>query len=515
MKGINTNVKKLRRKIFKEIAKLAYFCEDYSKKENFKIEDLAKKIVNEMLEEKETKLENFNGLTKETVCEMLRLCMGLSLRENLENEEVSKDIEKAIVGEKYYELPLVNVIKSACNACSEKMFFVTNACEGCLARPCKEVCLKDAIYFDENGKSKIDQEKCIKCGRCFSVCPYSAIAKRERPCAFACGVDAIGSDENKKAEINKEKCVSCGSCIVACPFGAIGDKSQIFQLIYAIKAKEDVVACVAPAFVGQFGENLSFGKVKKALKMLGFSDVVEVSIGADLCSFGEAKEFVEKVPLKQPFMATSCCPAWSVMAKKNFKDLKEYISMELTPMAFTGRLIKNKRKNVKVAFIGPCSAKKLEAFRKSVRSNIDFVLTFEEVMGMFEAKGVNLSEIETGEEEEKASCDGRRFAVTNGVANAVFECVKKFSPSKEILLDSAQGLKDCKKMLLLAKAGKRNGYLLEGMACEGGCVGGPGTLKEINKATRFVNEFAEKSLKKHAYESDYIKDMEELLDEKN
>ena len=184
-------------------------------------------------------------------------------------------------------------------------------------------------------------------------------------------------------------------------------------------------------------------------------------------------------------------------------------------MAFTGRLIKNKRKNVKVAFIGPCSAKKLEAFRKSVRSDIDFVLTFEEVMGMFDAKGVNLSEIETGEEEEKASCDGRRFAVTNGVANAVFECVKKFSPSKEILLDSAQGLKDCKRMLLLAKAGKRNGYLLEGMACEGGCVGGPGTLKEINKATRFVNEFAEKSLKKHAYESDYIKDMEELLDEEN
>ena len=496
-------VKNLRLKIFEKVVNCA------TKKEiGFN------EILEEIVDQQKNNVENSEEF-KKAVFEMFCLAFGFLPKKdfnfnfsNLLKEVKKKQQEK----ENLINPPLVNIIKPLCNGCKENGFFVTNFCQGCLKRPCKAACPKDAIYFDKNKKSVIDKEKCIKCGRCFLACPYSAIVKQQRPCKEACGVDAIKSDELKRAEIDKEKCVSCGSCILACPFGAIFDKTQIFELVSSLEKGEKIVACVAPAFVGQFGNDVDFKTLKAAFLKLGFLDLVEVAIGADLCSFGEAKEFVEKVPKNQPFMATSCCPAWSVMAKKNFKELAPYISMELTPMAFTGRLIKSKNKNVKVLFVGPCTAKKLEAFRKSVRSDVDFVLTFEEMSAIFKAKKIDFSSLSLKEnEQEKATADGRGFAISNGVANAVLECVKKLDPKKEVFLDSAQGLKECKKMLLLAKAGKRNGYLLEGMACLNGCVGGAGTIQKKEKSFKSVEEFAKNSKKKHAFESEFIKDLEELL----
>ena len=197
-------------------------------------------------------------------------------------------------------------------------------------------------------------------------------------------------------------------CIVNCPFGAISDKGQIFQLIQSIKKGDRVIAIVAPAFVGQFGPQMTPEKLKNAMKLLGFDDVVEVAIGADLCTIEEAKDFMREVPANQPFMATSCCPSWSVMAKKLFPELAPYISMALTPMVLTARLMKKEHKNCKVAFIGPCSAKKLEASRRSIRSDVDFVLTFEELMGMFEAKDVHFEEAGFCRQRRRGSGSGRR-----------------------------------------------------------------------------------------------------------
>src|SRR5699024_7814513 len=139
----------------------------------------------------------------------------------------------------------------------------------------------DAIRV-EKGKSVIDNDKCIRCGRCIDSCEYNAIIKMERPCAAACGMDAIESDELGRAHINQDKCVSCGMCLVNCPFGAIVDKGQIFQLIHSIKRGDKVIAAVAPAFIGQFGPNLTPDKLKAAMRELGIADVVEVAVGADL-----------------------------------------------------------------------------------------------------------------------------------------------------------------------------------------------------------------------------------------
>ncbi len=493
MRGIYSSVTDIRRKVFTEVARLAYEGGDYSR-----IEELPYKIVpGEVAMHRESIF-----LERAIVGERLRLAIGLPLRPLDEHAPVSDGIVESAIADKYYDPPLVNIIKFACNKCPEKSFHVSDMCQGCLAHPCVEVCPKKAISL-VNGKSVIDQEKCIKCGRCKDVCPYGAILKMERPCAKACGMDAIGSDENGCAKIDYDKCVSCGMCLVNCPFGAIADKGQIFQLIHSINRGDRVIAIVAPAFVNQFGPELTPEKVKPAMKMLGFDDVVEVAIGADLCAIEEAHDFMEKVPEKQPFMATSCCPSWSVMAKKLFPTLAPYISMALTPMVLTARLMKKEHKNCRVTFIGPCAAKKLEASRRTIRSDVDFVLTFEELIGMFQAKGINFAEVEPGEPFTDSTAAGRGFAVGGGVAQAVADCIKQIDPDREVKVQSAQGLHDCKRMLMLAKAGKYDGYLLEGMGCPGGCVAGAGTLQPIAKASASVKQYMNKAEHKIASESQY------------
>ena len=502
MRGLDTPVKKIRKKVFTEIAKVGFNSTDETL-----IADI-EAIPYSIVQEKATYRESIYR-ERAVASERVRLAMGMSLRPENKAVHITSGIEASNIDEKYYEPPLMQVIPSACDACEPNKYEVSNMCRGCVAHPCAQVCPKGAISIID-GRSVIDQEKCIRCGKCKAVCPYDAISHKERPCAKACGVNAIESDSQGRAVINNQKCVSCGMCMVNCPFGAISDKSQIFQLAHALKEGTEIIAEVAPAFVGQFGPKVTPGKLRSAMKALGFTDVIEVAVGADLCATDEAKDFMENVPDKLPFMATSCCPAWSVMAKKLFPEFKDCVSMTLTPMVLTGRLIKLKDPEAKVVFIGPCAAKKLEASRKSVRSDIDFVLTFEEMMGVFEAKNIDLEAMEEEKEVSEASRDGRNFAIAGGVAEAVVNCIKKMYPDQEIKVESAQGLRECKKLMTLAKAGKYNGYLLEGRACPGGCVAGAGTLQAINKSTMAVKQYATSADYQYCCDTDYLKDLEEL-----
>lgn len=157
------------------------------------------------------------------------------------------------------------------------------------------------------------------------------------------------------------------------------------------------------------------------------------------------------VPEKQPFMATSCCPAWSVMAKKEFPGFAPYISMTMTPMVLTARLQKRRRPGCRVVFIGPCAAKKLEASRRSVRSDVDFVITFEELRGMFEAKGIDFSQIPDLPSHYEASAPGVGFAAGGGVAKAVEEVIHRLHPEVEVKTAAAEGLNECRKMLRIAR----------------------------------------------------------------
>ncbi|MBM6775630.1 4Fe-4S dicluster domain-containing protein [Olsenella profusa] len=502
MRGVYTNLTEIRRNVFSSVAKIAYeMAEDDEATTRRKLRDLPYEIIpGDVATYRESVF-----LERAIVEQRIRLAMGLPLQSVDHRESLTEGVADASVPETYYQPPLINVIKFACNACEDNVYRVTNACQGCLAHPCREICPKGAITFKDK-KAYIDQEKCIHCGMCAKACPYHAIQHHVRPCAEACGMHAIGSDEHGRAQIDYEKCVSCGQCLINCPFGAIADKSQIFQVIQAINAGDEVIAEVAPAFVGQFGGKGNVDKLRQAFSVLGFSGMEEVALGADLCTVQEAEDFLEEVPDKYPFMGTSCCPAWSVMAKKEFPDHADCISMALTPMTLTARLIRKQHPNAKIVFVGPCSAKKLEAMRRSVRSEVDFVLTFEEMMGMMKARGIedyNKLEGEGDSDFEVASADGRGFAVAGGVANAVVNAIHRRYPNREVNVVNAEGLEECRKMMKDAVKGKYPGYLLEGMACPGGCVAGAGTLQAINKTAAAVKRYAKKSPRKNATENSY------------
>lgn len=509
MRGVYTNLTEIRRKVFREVARIAY--QDRTDEETgAELDRLPYDIIpGEVATYRESIF-----LERAIVAQRIRLAMGLSLQDVDQPDHISAGLEAACGTESYYEPPLINIIKFACNGCQDNVYKVGKYCQGCLAHPCREICPKGAISF-KNKKALIDQEKCIKCGRCFSVCPYHAIHHHTRPCSDACGMDAIRTDEHGRADIDYDKCVSCGQCLVNCPFGAIADKSQIFQVIRAIRAGEEVIAAVAPAFVGQYGGKGEVGKLRAALVTIGFSSVEEVALGADLCTIQEAHDFMDEVPDKLPFMATSCCPAWAAMAKKEFPEQAECISMALTPMVLTARLIKSKHPNARVAFIGPCAAKKLEARRRTIRSEVDFVLTFEEVQAMLDTVGVEYTKLEPEDTSDfqEASEDGRSFAVAGGVAQAVVNLIKDEDPDREVKVESAHGLRECRALLKKAAKGAYDGYLLEGMGCPGGCVAGAGTLRPIQKSTAMVKMYAKRAPKKNANENSYSDELKHLIKE--
>ncbi len=505
MRGVHSAVDDIRRTVFTEVARLAYEDGDLSRVDMIPYQMIRGEVAHH-------RSDVF--LERAIVQERIRLALGMNLQSAEDQTPISASINEAATDQKYFELPLVNIIPFACNACPPKQVRITDSCQGCISHPCMNVCPKDAIYLDERKHCHIDQDKCIKCGKCFNQCPYRAISKIERPCAAACGMDAIGSDELGRAKINYDKCVSCGMCLVNCPFGAIADKSQIFQLINAIRRDEEVIACVAPAFVGQFGKAATPPKLKAAMRTLGFSDVVEVAIGADLCTVEEAQDFLEEVPEKLPFMGTSCCPAWSMMAKTLFPEFKDCISMALTPMVITARMVKRDHPNARICFIGPCAAKKLEANRRTVRSDVDFVLTFEELQGMFDAKNIDFSAIEADPTDsmDDGTGLGRGFAVGGGVAAAVVEAIRHIDPEREVPIEYGDGLRECRKMLMMAKAGKRDGYLLEGMGCPGGCVAGAGTIRPVKEGAMEVERFKKAAAEQSCTASPYLgrlKDVEE------
>ncbi len=500
MRGVHSAVDNIRRSVFTEVAKLAYETEDYGK-----VDEIPYNIIPG--EKAYYRADVF--IERAIVTARTKLALGMDLDPR---KPISSIIRDAATDQKYFKNPLINVIPFACNACPSKNIRITDSCQGCISHPCLNICPKDAIYLDKEKHCHIDQDKCIKCGRCFSQCPYHAISKIERPCAEACGMDAIESDELGRAKINYDKCVSCGMCLVNCPFGAIADKSQIFQVITAMKRQHEVIACVAPAFIGQFGKNVSPAKIKRAMRKIGFTDVVEVAVGADLCTVAEAKDFLENVPEKLPFMGTSCCPAWSMMAKTMFPEIKDCISMTLTPMVLTARMVKKDNPDAMICFIGPCAAKKLEANRRSVRSDVDFVLTFEELQGMFDAKNIDFANIkeDPAYDMQEGTAMGRGFAVGSGVAAAVVDAIKQIEPAREVLTAYGDGLKECKKILFRAKAGKYNGYLIEGMACPGGCIAGAGTITPVKDSQTNIARYAKTAANKSSLESTYLHRLAEV-----
>ena len=389
---------------------------------------------------------------------------------------------------------VIEVIDIACDECPVGGYEVTNACRGCLAHRCEDVCKKGAITFDNNHVAHIDKSKCVECGACAKVCPYTAIVSRKRPCQSACKIKAISMNEHKAAEINNDKCTACGACVYQCPFGAIMDKSYMVNVIDIIKKSEEnkkykVYAVVAPSISSQF-TYAKLGQVISGLKELGFFTVVEAALGADMVAMAESKELAEK-----GFLTSSCCPAFVTYVKTAFPQLAEHISHNLSPMAALAKYIKETDEGAKVVFIGPCTAKKAEAQLESVKPYVDSVLTFEELQALFDSKDIDITTLEE-DVLDNASYFGRIFARSGGLSDAVSQAMKEQNIEFDLKPAICDGIEACKLALLKKSKNVLDANFIEGMACVGGCIGGAGCLTHGEKNKSEVDKYDREAMEK-------------------
>lgn len=445
-----------------------------------KVQYLKYKVLREVARQawNDTLLENVLDIPKTIVpgnVPTMRCCVYK------ERAILAERVKLAMGGEKDSQ-NVIQVIEIACDECPVGGYEVTNACRGCLANRCEDVCKRGAISFDRDHVAHIDKSKCVECGACAKVCPFSAIVSRKRPCQNACKIKAISMNENKAAKIDDEKCISCGACVYQCPFGAITDRSYILNVIDLLKKSladpaSRLYALVAPSISSQF-RYAKLGQVITGLKKLGFHTVVEAALGADMVAQAESKELAEK-----GFLTSSCCPAFVSYVRSAFPELAGNISHNLSPMATIAKYIKDTTENAKIVFIGPCTAKKAEAQLESVKPYIDSVLTFEELQALFDSRDLDITTLEEGVL-DNASYFGRIFARCGGLADAVAEGLKEQNIDFDLKPVSCDGIEACRMALLKKSKNVLDANFIEGMACVGGCIGGAGCLThgERNKA---------------------------------
>lgn len=390
---------------------------------------------------------------------------------------------------------IIEVIDIACDECPAAGYEVTASCRGCLAHRCEDVCKRGAISFDHNHVAHIDKSKCVECGQCAKVCPYTAIINRKRPCQNACKVKAISINEDNAASIDNAKCIQCGACVYQCPFGAISDKSYILSVIDMIKASEGntknkVYAIVAPSISSQFAY-AKLGQVITGIKQLGFHTVIEAALGADMVAHAESRELAEK-----GFLTSSCCPAFVQYIKSAFPQMIEYVSHNLSPMATLAKYIKNADATAKVVFIGPCTAKKAEAQLESVKPYVDAVLTFEELQALLDSKDIDITTLAEGVL-DNASYFGRIFARSGGLSDAVAQGLKEQDLEDfELKACVCDGIEECRTALLKKSKNVLNANFIEGMACVGGCIGGAGCLTHGEKNKLEVDKYGREAMEK-------------------
>ena len=391
---------------------------------------------------------------------------------------------------------VIEVLDIACDECPIGGYQVSDACRGCIAHRCENVCNFGAISFDQDQRAIIDKEKCVECGKCASVCPFNAIINHKRPCQTACKIKAISMDENKKAIIDNDQCISCGACVYQCPFGAIMDKSYIVNVVDLLtesnnNKKYKVYAVVAPSIAGQFSY-AKLGQVIHGIKKLGFYTVVEAALGADMVAFEEADELIEK-----GLLTSSCCPAFVDYIKKQFPALAVHISHNPSPMAKISKHIKKSDPNAKVVFIGPCTAKKMEMKHPEVAPYVDSVITFEELQALIDSQEIDLTTL-SPENLDNASYYGRIFARSGGLSEAVAEAIKEKQVTDfELKPIACDGIEACRVALLKLSKNVLPHNFIEGMACTSGCIGGAGCLTHGIKNKNEVDAYGKTAMEKN------------------
>ena len=414
--------------------------------------------------------------------------LGFPIEEDDETVSLGTYAKKALERTEISDKNLT-VLQAACKGCATNRIYVTDLCQGCVARPCQTACKFGAISI-VSGRSVIDDTKCKKCKMCVNACPYNAIVKISVPCEDSCPVGAIKKDETGFASIDYDKCINCGRCTAACPFGAVHERSQIVDILKAIKSKKKVIAMVAPSIVGQFPGTIY--QLKTAIIQAGFDDVYEVAQGADITANTEAKEFVERIEEKgDNFMTTSCCAGYNQLIKKHLPEIKPFVSDTKTPMYYTAEIVKKEHPDAVTVFVSPCVAKRAESYENP---NVDYVLNYEELGALFIAKKIQITELEGGKYPVESSKQARNFGVTGGVAESVKASLKDEEAIKPLVINglNKDSIRQLKKFATCGSCDE-GCNLVEVMCCEGGCIGGNATINNQKTAKKQLENLLNES----------------------
>ena len=361
---------------------------------------------------------------------------------------------------------VMTVVDEACSSCQQGCYHVSNMCQGCEARSCAVSCPKNAINFVK-GQAEIDHDYCVNCGKCMQECPFHAIIYRPVPCEEACPVKAISKDEKGIEHIDYNKCIFCGKCMASCPYGAIMEKSHIIEIFQAHEQNKKIIALVAPSIAAQFRQSIP--KLYNAIKKVGFDDIIEVAEGAEHTIEHESHEWSERMNSACQFMTTSCCHAYTELVKKHIPELQDKVSDTPTPMFFAGKLARVRYPEAITVFIGPCTAKRHEAFYSE---NIDYTLSFEELGALLVANNIDIENMEDTIDIKFANSSAQFFAQSGGVAESIRE--KAGDVLNEEIINGIN--KTSIRQLKQIAKGKTNSNFFEVMSCENGCIGGVNTL---------------------------------------
>lgn len=391
--------------------------------------------------------------------------------------------------------------------------------------------LLDKTYRGDNSFNDLEDEAQLDCllnprnyapviadGRC--NCSQDSKHKCDDVCLFG----AVGRDAEGNVTIDKDNCVGCGACVDNCNSKVLLANKESLAVMREIREGKQVYAMVAPAFIGQFSKDVTPGKLRAAFKSMGFAGMIEVALFADILTLKEALEFDKSVISDSDFLLTSCCcPIWIAMIRKVYSELSSHIPGAVSPMVACGRTIKKIHPDAITVFIGPCLAKKSEAREPDVADSTDYVLTFKEVMELFEGFGIN-PELMKSDAKEHSSKAGRIYARTGGVSEALKATLERIAPDKPIKVKTVavDGIPACKAILEKLKSGNPDANFIEGMGCVGGCVGGPRAVLPKEEGCAGVNEYGEEAVYKTPIDNPYViellerlgmKDIESLLED--
>ncbi|MCC8190265.1 MAG: iron hydrogenase [Planctomycetes bacterium] len=333
-------------------------------------------------------------------------------------------------------------------------------------------------------------------------------AEERDACAAACDFGAMTSAGDNVGF--GDNCYGCQRCIDHCREGSLVSSKDGIAVLEAIQSKKEIAyALIAPAFLGQFGDEVTPGKLRTAFRRLGFNGMIEVAVFADILTLREALEFDRRIHDATDYQLTSCCcPVWIAMIRKVYAQLMPHVPPAVSPMIACGRTIKHLHPEALTVFVGPCLAKKAEAREPDLRGAVDFVLTFQEIQEIFTAFGIEPAELEESDR-EFSSRAGRIYARAGGVSQAVETTLEKLNPDRPIKVKSrlADGIPACKELLNALQAGQASANFYEGMGCVGGCVGGPKVIRDRAVAAAWVERYGDAAAFATPMDNPYVVDL--------